>query len=290
LCEFELGADDAALRDIEAGKERGLTPDEQFQEVMLFHEGVLLLRKGRFNRAGEALSDVVKAGVQSEELTKDLGMAALRMLPKNLPSAGTQGEEVVRRVGSAEQLAAAKKFDEAKEAYAKLVSEYPEYPNLHYARGRMLLMLGDVDGAVAAFQAEIANAPGNVPARLQIAAARYRLDSADGLKYAEEAVKLDPGEPFGHYLVGLLALDTGDYARAIAELEFAKKYYAKIPDVYFALGNAYARAGRQQEAAQARAMFTKLNAASKKEAMGTGNEDRAPRVAPTDGAGERTPG
>jgi tetratricopeptide (TPR) repeat protein len=290
LCEFALGEDDAALKNIEEGKERGLNPDEQFQQVMLFHEGLLLLRKGRFNRAGEALSDLVKAGVQNEELTLDLGMAALRMLPKNLPETGTPGQGVVRRVGRAEELAAAKKFDEAKEEYTKLLSEYPQYPNIHYAQGRMLLMLGDVDAAVAAFQAEIANSPENVPARLQIAAARYRLDSADGLKYAEEAVKLDPGEPFGHYLLGLLCLDTGDFARAISELEFAKKYYAKIPDVYFALGNAYARAGRKQEAAQAREVFLKLNAESKKEARGTGNEDRAPKVAPADGAGEKKPG
>jgi tetratricopeptide (TPR) repeat protein len=293
LCEFELGEDDRALKDIEDGKERGLNPDEQFQQVMLFHEGVLLLRKGRFNRAGETFSDLSKSGVQNEDLTLDFGMAALRMLPKNLPGEATPGREVVRRVGTAEGLAALKKFDDAKAEYEKLVSEYPEYPNIHYAQGRFLLGLSDVDGGVAAFQEELKNSPRNIPAMLQIAAARYRLDSADGLKYAEQAVKLDPGEPFGHYLLGLLCLDTGDYSRAISELEFAKKYYAKIPDVYFALGNAYARSGQKQKAAEARAVFVKLNAESKKESMGTANEDRAPKVAPSqsgDGAGTKDPG
>ena len=288
LCEFELGEDDRALRDIEEGKERGLNPDEQFQQVMLFHEGVLLLRKGRFNRAGETFSDLTKSGVQNQDLTLDMGMAALRMLPKSLPGEGTPGREVVRRAGTAEGFAALKKFDDAKAEYEKLVSEYPEYPNIHYAQGRFLLGLSDVDGAVAAFQEELKNSPRNIPAMLQIAAARYRLDSADGLKYAEQAVKLDPGEPFGHYLLGLLCLDTGDYSRAISELEFAKKYYAKIPDVYFALGNAYARSGQKEKAAQARAVFVKLNAESKKESIGTANEDRAPKVPSQDGDGVGT--
>ena len=284
LCEFELGDDDAALKHIEQGKERGLNPDEQFQQVMLFHEGVLLLRKGRFNRAGEAFSDLSKLGLQNDDLILDLGMAALRMIPKNLPAEGTPGREVVRRAGRAEALAAAKKFDEAKLEYANLVAEYPDYPDIHYAQGRFLLGLSEVDAAVAAFQQEIKNSPQNIPARLQIAAARYRLDSADGLKYAEEAVQLDPREPFGHYLLGLLYLDTQNFSGAISELEIAKRTYVKIPDVYFALGNAYARAGRKQEAAQARAVFTRLNAASKKESLETTDRDRPPGVKPAQGA------
>ena len=259
LCEFELGNDNAALRHIEEGKELGSNPDPQFQEVMLYHEGVLLSRKGKFNRAGEIFSQLSQQGVQNDELTLSLGMAALRMLPKDLPSEGTPGLEVVRRIGQAEAQVAAKKFDEAKQAYAELISEYPDFPNIHYAYGRALLELSDVDAAVAAFQQEIRNSPRNIPARLQIAAARYRLDSADGIQYAKEAVELAPQEPFGHYLLGLLYVDTGDFSRAISELEIAKRSYRKVPDLYFALGTAYARAGRKQEAAQARAIFKRLS-------------------------------
>ena len=116
-----------------------------------------------------------------------------------------------------------------------------------------------MDAAVAAFQREIQNSPRNIPARLQIAAARYRLDSADVIKYAKEAVEFAPQEPFGHYLLGLLYVDTGDYSRAISELEISKRAYSKVPDVYFALGTAYARVGRKQEAAQARVIFRRLS-------------------------------
>lgn len=267
LCEFELGSDDAALKHIEQGKDLGFNPDPQFQQVMLYHEGVLLSRKGRFNRAGDIFSELSKQGVSSDDLTFLLGTTALRMLPKDLPPDGTPGREVVRRIGEAEAQVAAKKFDDAKQAYAGLISEYPDFPNINYAYGRFLLESSDVDAAVAAFQQEIKNSPRNVPARLQIAAARYRLDSADGIKYAKEAVALAPQEPFGHYLLGLLYLDTGDFSGAISELEISKCRYVKVPDLYFALGNAYARAGRKQEAARARATFKRLSAQSKKDSI-----------------------
>lgn len=259
LCEFELGNDDAALKHIEEGKQLGVNPDEQFQQVMLYHEGVLLSRKGKFNRAGEILSKLSKQGVQSDDLIFSLGTAALRMLPKDLPPEGTPGRELVRRIGQAEAMVAAERFDEARKAYGELVAEYPDFPNIQYAYGRCLLELSDVDVAVAAFQREIQNSPRNIPARLQIASARYRLDSAEGIKYAKEAVELAPQEPFGHYLLGLLYVDTGDYSRAISELEISKRAYSKLPELYFALGTAYARVGHKQEAAQARAIFKRLS-------------------------------
>ena len=259
LCEFELGIDDAALKHIEEGKQLGVNPDPQFRQVMLYHEGVLLSRKGKFNRAGEIFSELSQQGVQSDDLTFSLATAALRMLPKDLPPEGTPGREVVRRIGQAEALVAAKKFDEARKAYGELVSENPDFPNIQYAYGRCLLELSDVDAAVAAFQREIQNSPRSIPARLQIAAARYRLDSTEGIKYAKEAVELAPQEPFGHYLLGLLYVDTGDFSRAISELEISKRVYSKVPELYFALGTAYARAGHKQEADQARAIFKRLS-------------------------------
>ncbi len=57
---------------------------------------------------------------------------------------------------------------------------------------------------------EIEAHPEHVRAHVQVAAARYRLDSPAGLPFAREVVKLAPGYPFGHYLLGLLYFDTGD--------------------------------------------------------------------------------
>jgi tetratricopeptide (TPR) repeat protein len=278
LCQFELGEDDAALKNIQEGRSLGINPDPQFQRVMLYHQGILLLRKGRFESAGEVLSDLAKQGVKNDDADLALGMVVLRILPKDLPVADTPGREVVLRAGKAECLAAQKKFEDATQAYHALVNDFPDFPNVHYAFGRFLLETHEVDAAVAAFQQEIASSPQSVPARLQIAAARYRVDSAAGLPYAREAVKLQPHLPFGHYLLGLLLLDTGDFERAIAELETARKGLPSEAGVYFALGNAYARVGRKVEAAEARETFKRLDKASRPESSETiyGSPSAAP--------------
>jgi predicted Zn-dependent protease len=131
-------------------------------------------------------------------------------------------------------------------------------PNLRYAYGRFLLGAEDLDGAVAQFLAEIENQPGHVRARMLIASARYRIDSAAGIPFAREVVKLQPRYPFGHYLLGLLYFDVGDIARAMPALEEAARLVPQEPQFQFALGNAYARAGRKEDAARARAAFVRL--------------------------------
>ena len=75
--------------------------------------------------------------------------------------------------------------------------------------------MDDVPAAVAEFQQELKNQPNDINSRLEIAAAEYKLDSAAGLPYAEEAVKLNPLVPSAHYLLGLLYLDTDNYEKAI---------------------------------------------------------------------------
>ena len=68
---------------------------------------------------------------------------------------------------------------------------------------------------------------------------------------------------FIYLLLGLLLLDTGDVPRAIPELETARQGLPREAGVYFALGNAYAKAGRPHEATRARATFSRLNQQSK---------------------------
>jgi predicted Zn-dependent protease len=91
--------------------------------------------------------------------------------------------------------------------------------------------------------------------RLRIAAAEYRRDPAAGVKYAEEAVQLQTDLPLGHYLLGLLLLQTGEYARAIPELETARKAFPQEPKIDISLATAYMQVGRTQDAANARTEF-----------------------------------
>jgi tetratricopeptide (TPR) repeat protein len=266
LCQFELGQDEPALRNIQAARQLGIRKNDELHRVVLYHEGLLFLRKHKFSSAQQALTLLASEGVQEKNAALALGMSVLLVHPSKLPPEGSLGSEVVLHVGQAEVLGAAKQIDEAKKLYNSAIEEAANFPNLHYAYGRFLLEAHETDPAVAQFQREIQNNPRHVQAHLEIAAVCYRIDSADGVKYAEQAVRIDPSLPFGHYLLGLLYLDTNNFAKAIMELEIAKRSFPKEAKIYFALGNAYARAGRKQDAARARATFARLNSEEKQAA------------------------
>ncbi len=260
LCEFKLGRFSDALEHIQQGRRLGTPTEPQFNYVMLYHEGILLLSKGEFDRARETLGLLSRQGVENEDLTTALGLSALRISFSNLLAGDSALHELVRRAGWVEGLAAQKKFAEALSEYDRLATDFPKAQNVQYAYGRFLIESNQDEKAIAAFKREIENTPKHLSARLWIADTKLRLkDAAGGLPYAEEAMKLYPKAPLAHLLLGLLLLDTGQTARAITELETAEAAIQNDPKIYFALGRAYARAGRKQDADRARATFTRLN-------------------------------
>ena len=259
LCEFELGQDDKALASLTKGRQLGIASEPQLRSVLLYHEGILLQRKGRFESAEDTLGQLCRQTPYPPEVDLAVGAISLRVRDRTLPAEGTQDHIVMQQTGKAACLGIQRKYEEGSRAFEALLATYPKYPNLHFAYGKMLLDANDTDGAVKQFQAEIQSNPSDANARLRIASAKYRIDSAGGLPYAEEAVKLEPNLPLGHYLLGLLLLDTDDYARAIPELEIAEKAFPDQPKVYFALASAYSRAGRKADAVRAREKFVQLN-------------------------------
>lgn len=258
LCEFELGNDTAALENLRKGNQIGVAGNPQLRHVMLYHEGELLRRAGRFEQAASPLEALCRDGVEGAAVVSALGAVELRIASKELPAPQTPGAGIISRVGRGGCAAARNEFSEAREAYSGVVKSYPAYPNLHYAYGKFLLADNDPAAAVKQFEDEIRNNPNQVFARLEIAAVKYRVDSAAGLPYAEQAVRLAPQLPFARYLLGLLLVDTHQYARAIPELEAAEKSFERDPSVYFALGTAYSRTGEKAQAKQAWAEFARL--------------------------------
>ena len=258
LCDYQLDADASALVNIQKAKTLGVQTDGGLPQVLTYHEGMLLLRAGRYELALETLKPLVSAGVEDENLELALGMGVLLMRPKDAPPEGSPMRAIVKRAGLAERRYMAKEFAAAKREYVALVDEAPAFPNVHYAYGRFLLATEDRESGVQEFLKEIEAHPDHVRARVYVASARFRLDSPAGIPFAREVVKLAPNYPFGHFLLGMLYFDTGDLASAIPAFETAARMLPGEAQFQFALGNAYARAGRTAEAAKARAAFTRL--------------------------------
>ncbi len=259
LCEFEMHRDSEALQHIGEGKRLGIIQDSQLRHVMLYHEGVLRRRAGALEGAQEDFDALCGDGVQNSAVLGEMGLAALRIRKESITDVDPASARIIMDVGKAACLAAKRNFDEAQQQFGAVVKAYPSYPNIHYAYGTLLLQLHDTRDAAEEFQQEIKNNPRTVMARLKIAAIEYRVDSAAGLPYAEEAVKLDPELPFGHYLLGLLLVDTKQYRQGIRELEIARPSFSAVPNLYYALGTAYSRTGQKQDAERAWAKFKLLS-------------------------------
>jgi predicted Zn-dependent protease len=265
LCQFELGKDQPALENLLAAEQLGVLKDMRLRNVALYHLGLLQLRAGKYGGAKESFGQLARDRIRTKELTVGLGLAALLIKPQEAPAEGSPGAGVVERAGQAEILLTSNEFDQAKEKYAQLAGEFPDYPNLHFAFGRLLVETHEPDRAVEEFERELRRDPKHVNSMLEIAVARELVDPEGGLQYAERAAALAPRLPFAHYLVGMLRLDTGDAAGAIPELETARKAFPHEAGVHFSLGRAYAQVGRKAEAAAARAEFARLNAEKAKQ-------------------------
>src|SRR6202043_994155 len=118
LCQFELGQDKAALKNLLAGQELGVQRDQQLRNVVLYHLGVLQLRARKFGDARVTLGQLVKEGVKTKEVRTALGMAVLMMRPAEASDEGTARAQVVEGVGEAEALLELKDFERAKQTYA----------------------------------------------------------------------------------------------------------------------------------------------------------------------------
>ena len=261
LCEFQLLRYDDAYTHIQKGRELGVGENQQLERVMRYHEGLLFLVKGEYEKAQQRLGTLSYQGVSTEELIIALGLSALRMgmLPKQV-DISYRDHEVVRRTGLAEHFNAQKNISDATREYELVVKDFPKFPNVQYAYGRFLLATRDNDAAIAAFERETQNSPKHALSRILIAYIRLQNKEPDkGLPFAEEAVKLSPRLPLSHYVLGRLLFDTGQNARAIEELEIAERLRPDEPKVYFALARAYSKANRKADADKAREIFTRLS-------------------------------
>ena len=121
-----------------------------------------------------------------------------------------------------------------------------------------------------------------MPARLQIAFEYLkRGEPAQALPVASEAAKLAPDHFAACLALGQVLLETNDLQRAIPELEKAATLAPGSPQAHFMLARAYTRAGREADAARARAEFTRLDqivrAMRQGSAVGRRHPNRGPR-------------
>lgn len=287
LCEYEMGEYGNSRKHLDAAWKLGIQDAPDLEPQLLYHQVLLKLRARQFEGALDTLGHMLRMFMRSDDVIVATGMAVLRMTPDELPPAGSPAYEIVKRVGFAEAMNYSDTHQRARELYEQVVRDAPDFPNIHYAYGRFLMNIDQSQAAEEEFKAALKRDPKNYNAMLKLALLDYHKDSAAGIPYAEEVLKIAPNYPVAHYLLGILSLDAGDVDRAVKELEIARKLMPGEPQVAYSLANAYVKAHRNQDAMRERQAFVKLKAAQKEDDSQTNYDVKANSGMST---GEQEPG
>jgi tetratricopeptide (TPR) repeat protein len=258
LSEFETKHYDRALVHLERADALKIPKQEDFYDVAKYHLALLLSRSGDFEAAVTVLTDLSPKGKQGVQFAEAMGIVALRkpLLPQELPP----GErELVLDVGHALIDGAGRRPNDVERDIAELLQKYPNTPEIHYLIGNMVLA-DDPDRALQEWQTELRVSPNHELALVNIAKEYMKRGSyQEALPFAERAASASPQLFIGHAVLGeLLAEGNIDVARGIQELQVAEHIAPKQPQVHFALGTAYLKAGRKQDAQQEQAEFLRL--------------------------------
>ncbi len=266
LCEFEIKRYADSLRNLERADKLGLPTS--LYDVNQYHIILILIRGGQFDTAIEMISRYASGGKDNPALVEAMGIAALRrpVLPGDLAPAD---RELTMSLGRAMCDAAAGRIKESTAEFDTLLANYPNLPEIHYLNG-MVLLQGDPDKALAAFNQELVISPKHARSLISIAAEYVKRDDYKAaLTYAERATAADPGYFATHATLGKILVEGDlDLARGTSELERAVEMAPENPQSRLALAAAYAKTGRKSDAAKQRDEFRRIRAQIDASAMG----------------------
>jgi predicted Zn-dependent protease len=247
LCEFETGEYSSSLQDIERGLSLGAASQLRNEQILRYHEALLLTRLGKFQDALRACGWFARNGITSPELLEEIGLAGLRtpVLPKQ---ADDKKKNLFRAAGNAAYQYMAGQESEARASFQKLFQEFPTASNAHLLYGYLLFERNPVE-AIREFKRELEVTPSNSGANVMLAwACLMQNDPSAALSYAKRAEQEEPQLPIVQLVLGRSLVETGDIKNGTSYLEKAGQLDPGNAEVHIALAQAYSEAGRKEDA------------------------------------------
>jgi tetratricopeptide (TPR) repeat protein len=146
------------------------------------------------------------------------------------------------------------KWDQAEKDYRKILEQNPRYPGIHFRLARLLLSKPNptpdfAEQAKKELQEELAIDPSNAGAEYVLGElARQAQDLPAAEQYFSKATQLEPNFADAFLGLGMSLLAEKKFAEAVAPLEKAVKLQPGNPAGHYSLATAYSRTGRKEDA------------------------------------------
>jgi tetratricopeptide (TPR) repeat protein len=146
------------------------------------------------------------------------------------------------------------KWDQAEKDYRKILEQNPRYPGIHFRLARLLLSKPNptpdfAEQAKKELQEELAIDPSNAGAEYVLGElARQAQDLPAAEQHFSKATQLEPNFADAYLGLGMSLLGEKKYAEAVAPLEKAVKLQPGNPAGHYSLATAYSRTGRKEDA------------------------------------------
>jgi len=251
LCEFETGAYDDSLRDLEQAVAHGALNEPHNEQIIRFHLAQLLARASRFQDALEQYRFFAEHHVDAPELKIGIGLAGMRV-PTFAKEISSQDREFYQAAGDAGYTFLSGDSEQADVAFRQLFAKFPSKSNLHYFYG-FLLFPKDPALAIDQFHDELAIDPANETANALMAftlviAGRYN----EALEPAQRAYAKSPDTEISQLALGRALAETGDIKRS---KELLSQVIARDPrnlEAHLGMRSIYSRSGDREEAERER--------------------------------------
>jgi tetratricopeptide (TPR) repeat protein len=143
------------------------------------------------------------------------------------------------------------KWDDATAQYKKILEANPKLPGIHYRLGRILLAKSPPDeaGATKEFEQELKIDPQNAAAEFMLGeTARQAGQWEEAITRFSKASRLDESFLEAYLALGMSLNSAGRFTDAVAPLQSYVKLQPGDPAGHYQLATAYARTGRKQDA------------------------------------------
>ena len=251
LCEFETGAYDDSLRDLEQAVAHGALNQPRNEQIIRYHLAQLLAHAGRFQEALDQYRFFAEHHADAPDLMIGIALAGMRVstFAKDVPA---EARNLYQAIGNAGYVFLSGDNQQADDLFTQLFVRYPSAPNLHYFYG-FLLFPHDPGLAIDQFHNELAVNPTNEIANAMLAmtlviAGRF----TEALEPAQRAYANAPDMEMAQLALGRSLAETGDMKRGTELLNQVVEHDPTNLEAHLGLVSIYSRSGNREEAQRER--------------------------------------